>query len=277
MIHQVSGGSDPAIAAYRHIGDHAWLLKFGLFVAEGRLVVERLIAGGRYSIESVLVTPPALTALEPRLLTIDAPVMVAPTAVVTEITGFNFHRGCLALARRDAPRAASGLADGGLLLGLEGIGNPDNVGGLFRTAAAFGVTALLIDEGTADPFYRKSIRTSMGAVLDLPFATVDDWRSECDRLRQRGYRVMALTPAATAEPLHTFVQRRRALDRVLVMVGAEGPGLSPAVLDAADDRVSILTTSAVDSLNVTVAAGVALARIAEARHVRGDPEAGGVL
>jgi tRNA G18 (ribose-2'-O)-methylase SpoU len=268
VIRQVGAGSDPAIAAYRHVGDHDWLLEHGLFVAEGRFVVARLIAGGRYTIESVLVTPPAFTALEARLLTLAAPVMVAPPTLVQEITGFNFHRGCLALARRQAPRATDDVANGGLLLGLEAVGNPDNVGGLFRTAAAFGVAALLIDTRTADPFYRKSIRTSMGAVLDIPFATVNDWAIEFVRLRDLGYGVTALTPSATAEPLRTFVQRRSPLDPILVMVGAEGPGLSPAVLEAVDDRVSIPTSSAVDSLNVTVAAGIALARIAEARQGR---------
>jgi tRNA G18 (ribose-2'-O)-methylase SpoU len=272
VIHLVTAASDPAIAAYRHVGAHDWLVEHGLFVAEGRLVVERLITGGRYTIESLLVTPPAFTALEPRLLTLDTPVMVAPPALVKEITGFDFHRGCLALARRE-PRAAGDIAEGALLLGLEAVGNPDNVGGLFRTAAAFGVAALLIDGRTADPFYRKSIRTSMGAVLDTPFATIDDWAVEFDRLRHRGYRVIALTPATTAEPLHVFVQRA-GLDRALMIVGAEGSGLSQAVLRAADNRVSIPTTSAVDSLNVTVAAGVALAGIAEAHRVRGDRKGG---
>jgi tRNA G18 (ribose-2'-O)-methylase SpoU len=252
------------MAAYRHVGDHDWLLSHELFVAEGRLVVERLIAGGRYTIESVVVTPPAFTALEPRLRALDAPVMVAPPSLVNEITGFNFHRGCLALARRHVPRLADDVVNGRLLLGLEAVGNPDNVGGLFRTAAAFGVAAVLIDRRTVDPFYRKSIRTSMGAVLDMPFATIDDWGLEFARLRHRGYGVIALTPAVTAEPLNAFVQRA-GIDRLLVVVGAEGPGLSQAVLEAADCRLSIPTTAAVDSLNVTVAAGIALARLTEAR------------
>jgi tRNA G18 (ribose-2'-O)-methylase SpoU len=151
-----------------------------------------------------------------------------------------------------------------LLLGLESVGNPDNVGGLFRTAAALGVTAMLVDNRTADPFYRKAIRTSMGAVLDMPFASVDDWAAAFGTLRAAGYRIVALTPAGTAEPLSAFVHTT--LDRLLVVVGAEGAGLSSRALEAVDHRVAIPITSAVDSLNVTVAAGIALTRIAEARQ-----------
>lgn len=265
MIRQVSGAGDPVVAAYRHIGDHDWLRANGLFVGEGRLVVDRLMSSGRHRIESVLITPPAFTALERRLTALDAPVLIAMPALVNEITGFNFHRGCLALAARGVPCESPDVGNNGPLLGLEAIGNPDNVGGLFRTASAFGVGAILVDTRTADPFYRKSIRTSMGAVLDMPFATVEDWPVEFDRLRNIGYRIVALTPAATAEPLSTFVQQI-GLERLLVLVGTEGSGLSARVLDAADHRLFIPISSTVDSLNVTVAAGIALARIAEARQ-----------
>jgi tRNA G18 (ribose-2'-O)-methylase SpoU len=265
VILQVSDASDPAVSPYRHVGDPDWLVANGLFVAEGRLVVDRLISAGRHRIESLLVTPAAFKALDQHLTVLDAPVMIALPALLNEITGFNFHRGCLALAARDAPRALNDVITGGVLLGLESVGNPDNVGGLFRTAAAFGVTAMLVDNRTADPFYRKAIRTSMGAVLDMPVAGVDDWPAAFGTLRAAGYRIVALTPAGTAEPLSAFVQHT-ALDRLLVVVGAEGAGLSSRVLEAADHRVAIPITSAVDSLNVTVAAGIALARIAEARQ-----------
>jgi tRNA G18 (ribose-2'-O)-methylase SpoU len=264
VILQVSDASDPAVSPYRHVGDPDWLVANGLFVAEGRLVVDRLISAGRHRIESLLVTPAAFKALDQHLTVLDAPVMIALPALLNEITGFNFHRGCLALAARDAPRAQR-RDNRGVLLGLESVGNPDNVGGLFRTAAAFGVTAMLVDNRTADPFYRKAIRTSMGAVLDMPVAGVDDWPAAFGTLRAAGYRIVALTPAGTAEPLSAFVQHA-ALDRLLVVVGAEGAGLSSRVLEAADHRVAIPITSAVDSLNVTVAAGIALARIAEARQ-----------
>lgn len=265
MILQVRGASDPAVIPYRHVGDSDWLVANRLFVAEGRLVVDRLISGGRHRIESLLVTPAVFKALEQCLTVVDAPVMIAPPALLNEITGFNFHRGCLAFAARDRPRAVNEVITGGLLLGLEAVGNPDNVGGLFRTGAALGVSAMLVDTRTADPFYRKAIRTSMGAVLDMPFASVDDWSAAFGALRAAGYRIVALTPAATAEPLSEFVQPG-ALDRLLVVVGAEGAGLSSVVLEAADHRVAIPISSAVDSLNVVVAAGIALARIAEMRQ-----------
>ena len=265
MIYEVSGAGDPAVAPYRHVGDRRWLLANGLFVAEGRLVVDRLMSAGRYRIESVLVTPAALTALADRLTVLDAPVLIASPSLLEEITGFDFHRGCLALAARDVSPAVDGVATEGLLLGLEAVGNPDNVGGLFRTAAALGVSAVLVDTRTADPFYRKSIRTSMGAVLDLPFTMIEDWPAAFGGLRATGYRIVALTPGLTAEPLSAFVQRP-GIDRLLVLVGAEGAGLSRPLLEAADYRVRIPVGSAVDSLNVTVAAGIALARIAEARQ-----------
>lgn len=252
---------DERIEAYRRVGDHRWLRARQLFVAEGRFVVERLAAARAHRIQSVLVTPAAAAGLEQTLDTIDAPVYVAAQDVLNEITGFIFHRGCLALAERPALAPPAIPPDARLLLGLQRIGNPDNVGGLFRTAAAFGVDLVLLDAATGDPFYRKAIRTSMGAVLEMPFAQVPDWPSTVAALRAGGVPTAALTPDASAIPLDDFV-RRRPFDRLLLMVGAEGPGLSPEVLDAATARVRIETTSRVDSLNVVVAAGIALARLA---------------
>jgi tRNA G18 (ribose-2'-O)-methylase SpoU len=263
VILQVSRADDPAVTAYRFLGDPQWLRARGLFVAEGRLVVDRLLAGGRYRVESVLATPAALGALESRLIAVDAPVLIAPPAMLEEITGFNFHRGCLALAERQAPADLDAIAGGRLLLGLEAIGNPDNIGSLFRTAAAFGVDGVLVDGRTADPFYRKSLRTSMGAVLDLPFTEVVDWPAVFDRLRAQGFTVVALTPHPTALALLDFT-KVLPVARLLLMVGAEGPGLTPDAIQAADYRLRIPVVG-VDSLNVTVAAGIALARIVETR------------
>ena len=143
------------------------------------------------------------------------------------------------------------------MLALEGVGNPDNVGGLFRTAAAFGADGVLLDQQSGDPLYRKAIRTSMGAALRLPFVRTEDWRGTIAAFRERGFRVIALTPSASAVDL-AEVPPVRQDERVVVMVGAEGPGLDPASLEAADLRVRIPIDDAVDSLNVVVAAGIAL-------------------
>jgi tRNA G18 (ribose-2'-O)-methylase SpoU len=265
VIIEIEGADDPRLEPYRHVGDHHWLRSHGLFVAEGRLVVERLIAAVSFQLHSVLSSPTALAAMRGPLGAVDAPIYVAAKARVNEITGFNFHRGCLALARRPQPLGLDALPDARLLLGLEGIGNPDNVGGLFRTAAAFGIGAILLDDATGDPFYRKAVRTSMGSTLVLPFATVSGWLSVFAALRERDVTIAALTPQLPATGVDDFAAQIGGAKAVLVMVGAEGAGLSQEVLEAADARVRIPTVGDVDSLNVTVAAGVALARLARLR------------
>ena len=258
MIRAVDAPDDPRIAPYAKVGDHRWLVERELFVAEGRLLVERLLDARRFEIHSVLVTPPALAALRDRLESLHADVFVAPTPVLNAITGFNFHRGCLALARRPAPLALDPFFSARRLLILEGVGNPDNVGGLFRAAAALGADGILLDVRSADPFYRKALRTSMGAALRVPFAWIDDWPGGLTRFRERGFRVVALTPDASARSLEDAVASLGHYAPLALLVGAEGPGLSGPALAAADDRVRIPIAPGVDSLNVVVAAAIAL-------------------
>jgi tRNA G18 (ribose-2'-O)-methylase SpoU len=195
------------------------------------------------------------------LLPLEVPVYVAPQSLLNETAGYDFHRGCVALAGRPAPRSLdSVVSDAALLLGMERIGNPDNVGGLFRTAAAFGVNGILLDARSSDPYYRKSIRTSMAAVLDMPFATIDDWPATLHPLRDRKFDIVALTPSPGAIDLDEFITVSRSA-RTLVLVGAEGSGLSEEILTAPVVRVRIPMAAGVDSLNVVVAAGVALSRL----------------
>jgi tRNA G18 (ribose-2'-O)-methylase SpoU len=259
--------SDPRLESYARIGDANWLRREGLFVAEGRLVVERLIGARRFAIESILTTPAALQALSGQFATAGARVHVVNPDTMRQVTGFNFHRGCLALARRPAMPAVDSLLEGeGVLLVLEAVGNPDNIGGLFRTAAAFGVRGVLVNAASADPLYRKAVRTSMGAVLQVPWTIGEPWPDVLAAVRSRGWRVAALTPHPDAPSIDRFAaagHRRTAL-----LVGAEGPGLSDAALAAADDRVRIPIAPSTDSLNVTVAAGIALHALAAA----GGPE-----
>ena len=186
--------------------------------------------------------------------------MVADPAILQEVTGFNFHRGCLALAWRPPEEPSTGrFLEAQVLLALEGIGNPDNVGGLFRVAAAFGVDGLVLDPTSGDPFYRKAVRTSMGAVLNMPFERLAPWPAALASYRGMDFKVVALTPRPDAIPLQQVAATLNG--PLIVMLGAEGPGLSDPALAAADLLVRIPITSDVDSLNVTVAAGVALASL----------------
>jgi tRNA G18 (ribose-2'-O)-methylase SpoU len=173
------------------------------------------------------------------------------------VTGFDFHRGCLALGWRDpAEVPLEHLVLATRLLALEGVGNPDNVGGLFRTAFALGVAAVLLDPATADPLYRKAIRTSMGATLRVPFRRLPAWPRDLETLRGYGFRVMALTPHPDARPLNEVTIGDA--DRIVIVVGSEGHGLTGSSLTQADVAVRIPVDPRADSLNVVVAAGIAL-------------------
>ena len=261
MIHWIDSADDPRLDPYRHVADPAWIRDRHLFVAEGRLVVERLLALGRFAVHSILVNRATHAAIGGALSTAGAPVLVCSnSSLLATITGFNFHRGCLALATRPPLGSLADLLTCRCVLALEAVGNPDNIGGLFRTAAALGAQGVLLDQRSGDPLYRKAIRTSMGAVLRLPFVRVGNWRETLASFREHGFRVIALTPSPSAVDL-SEVPRLGADDRVMVMVGAEGPGLNPASLDEADLRVRISIDDAVDSLNVVVAAGIALDRL----------------
>jgi tRNA G18 (ribose-2'-O)-methylase SpoU len=186
-----------------------------------------------------------------------ADVLVVDQATMNGIAGFNIHRGCLAIAERPEPLTLRQLplATLGRAVVLEGVNNPDNVGGIFRSAAAFGVDAVVLGPGCSDPLYRKSVRTSMAATLAVPSAAAGDWPAAVRVLREHGLRVLALTPASNATSLDALP---RDLDRVALLVGTEGDGLTQEALDAADDRVRIPMRGSADSLNVTVAASIAL-------------------
>jgi tRNA G18 (ribose-2'-O)-methylase SpoU len=250
---------DSRVADYRLIPTPALLAAAGLFVAEGRLTLERLIEQPRFRIRSVLLTPTARTALDPVLSGLDAaiPVYIVSRTAMSTLVGFEMHRGCLALAERPGPMHAVDLdlSRARRVLVLEGISNPDNVGGLFRSAAAFGVTAVLLGRDCGDPLYRKAIRTSMGGALQVPFAAARPWPQMLTTLAESGFRVVALTPANTARPLDQYA---RDVKRVALVLGAEGHGLSAEALAAIDEHVRIPMPGVADSLNVVVAASIAL-------------------
>jgi tRNA G18 (ribose-2'-O)-methylase SpoU len=255
---------DPCLAEYRNVSDPVLMERHGLFVAEGRLVVSRIIESRGYTIRSVLVNEAARRALGTPLESMDGrvPVYVCQTDDFRSITGYHLHRGCLALVERPPARRAADLLRGArTAIVLEGVGNADNVGGIFRNAAAFGVDAVLFGPGCCDPLYRKAIRTSMAAVLAVPFAAAAPWPDALEVVRAAGMTVAALTPRDDGGSIDEFMRSNP--ERVAWLVGSESDGLSEPALAAADVRVRIPIRRSVDSLNVSVAVGIALARTTE--------------
>jgi len=262
-LERIECANDARAAVYREIGDGELLRARGVFVAEGRLVVRRVIEDG-WAIESVLVNDAAFRDLAASLdrLAPDVQVLVCRTSGFEELTGFNIHRGCLALVRRRPPLPLAALvAEATLLVVLEGVGNADNVGGVFRNAAAFDADGVLLSPTTCDPLYRKAIRTSMGAALRVPFARAadQDWPGAIAHLRAAGFTIVALTPREPSESLDAFAARPRPA-RLALVIGTEGAGLTPTVEASADHRIRIPISSRVDSLNLAVASGIALAQ-----------------
>ena len=228
----------------------------GLVLAEGVPVVQRLLASA-YPLRAVLGVPPRLAALASDLAEVTAPVYQASADLMAEVVGFHLTRGVLASAdRAPEPAVPELLARARRVLVLEGVNDHENLGALFRNAAALGIDAVLLGPRCADPLYRRSVRVSMGHVLRVPFARVE----RLAPLRAAGFTVLALTPHPTAVPLSTVDP---AAPRLALLVGAEGPGLSPEALAAADLLVRIPMAEGVDSLNVATAAAIAI------HHLRG--------
>ena len=250
-----------ALDDYRDIAHPDRLAARGLFVAEGRLVVDRLVGLGTYRLRSLLLSDAAAAALAGVVARAPAevPVYVAGHAVMNGVVGFNIHRGCLALAERPAmlPLAPADLDTATRILVLEGVNNPDNVGGLFRAGAALGASLVVLGPDCGDPLYRKAIRTSMGATLSLPWRSAARWPEALADVRRAGLSVVACTPSADAPSLYDVALPARAA----VLVGAEGPGLSAGALANADLRVRIPMHGQMDSLNVATAAAIVLSAL----------------
>jgi tRNA G18 (ribose-2'-O)-methylase SpoU len=196
--------------------------------------------------------------LEPLLRTVpeDVPVYVAGDDVITEVTGFHVHRGALAAMQRPAPLAVDDVVTGTRrLLVLEGTVDHTNCGAAFRSAAGLGFDAVLLDPRAADPLYRRAVRVSMGAVFDLPWARLTAWPGDLDRLRRAGIVLAGLSPDPQAEPLAEFAGHPP--QRLALIVGTEGPGLSEHARRAVDVTVQIPMAGRIDSLNVAAAVAVA--------------------
>ena len=186
-----------------------------------------------------------------------APYFVVSAELMAQVVGFHLNRGVLATADRVAfPPAADLLTTATSVAVLEGVGDPENLGAIFRNAAALGVGAVLLAAGCGDPLYRRSVRVSMGTVLGLPFAPLAWPADGLELLRRNGFRLIALTPSG-----EVTLRESNAGGRVAIIVGSEGPGLTPAALQGADERISIPMARGVDSLNVATAAAIAFATL----------------
>ena len=257
---EIQNPDDPRIAAYRDIRERDLTGRQGLFVAEGEVVLRMLLS------PASLCRPVSLLPAKKRLARFEAQipedvtVFVADQAVLDAIAGFHLHRGLLALGEKPNVRSVDGLlSDVGadaVVLAASGIGNHDNMGGLFRNAAAFGVAGMVLDSLCCDPFYRKAIRVSVGAVLRVPHAVSDNCEAMVARLDAAGFEVIALTPGAGERLSDLKPAGCRA-----ILVGSEGPGLPQSVIQRCR-AVRIPMSGGFDSLNVAVTAAIALHQLA---------------
>jgi len=260
---RIDAADDPRLADYRDLTDVALRRVLepagGLYIAESAKVIARATGAG-HRVRSVLVQEKWVADIEP--LVADAPVYVVSDAVAEQVTGYAVHRGALAAMHRPIlPPAAQVVAGARTVLVLEDIVDHTNVGAAFRAAAGLGVDAVLVTPRCADPLYRRSVRVSMGTVFQVPWTRLPAWLeaegpSGSEILHDAGLHVVALALADDAVPLDVFAAARP--DRVALLLGAEGDGLSRRALAAADTVVTIPMAGGVDSLNVASAAAVAL-------------------
>jgi tRNA G18 (ribose-2'-O)-methylase SpoU len=228
----------------------------GLVIAEGVLVVQRMLAS-RFTPLALLGTERRLAELKADLVGVGAPYYRASADVMAQVVGFHLNRGVLAAARRVPEPSVAQVIDGArTVVVLEGVNDHENLGSIFRNAAGLGVDAVVFGSGCADPLYRRAVRVSMGHALLVPYARATDWPAELNLLREHEFRLLAMTPDERAQPLPTAMAAVRH-QRVAVLVGAEGPGLSEKAMRACDIRVRIPMARGTDSLNVATAAALA--------------------
>jgi tRNA G18 (ribose-2'-O)-methylase SpoU len=258
-IIEITDAADERLGDFRGLTDaDVRADRRGVVIAEGVNVVERMIHSP-YPVRAVIGVPARLEALARALASLDIPAFAMDKWLLSEVVGFHVTRGVLASADRpSAPDATELLRTARRVAVLESLNDFENLGALFRNAAAFGIDAVLLDPQCADPLYRRSVRVSMGHVLRVPFAVLPGaWPESLALVRSAGLRVLAMTPRAGSMAIGAVT----APDRWAMLFGAEGPGLSEAALAAADLHVRIPMATGVDSLNVATAAAVAFAAL----------------
>jgi len=261
----VSDPDDPRIEPYRAVRERDLVGRQHRFIAEGEVVLRVLLKQRRFEIESLLLAENRVEGLSDVLegLPPDVPVYTASRKVMDAIVGFPIHRGILAVARR-APLPSvesflAGMSQDALVVGLIGLANHDNVGGIFRNAAAFGAQGVLLDPESCDPLYRKAVRVSVGGALVVPFTRAASADAMVQALQAASFDILALSPSGTENLAQVKPSRRMAL-----LLGAEGPGLPPDLL-ARTRTVSIPMSSGFDSLNVATTSGIALHHLTSRR------------
>lgn len=263
--------TDERIAVFQGLRDHVLRQRRELpdgdmasvFVAEGDVVVERALRAG-YRLRSLLIdgkrTKPLPAVIDP-----DIDVYACAPAVLERITGYHLHRGVLAcFHRRELPTPAEVLNEAMTVVVTENVTNPTNLGVVLRCAAALAVDAYLLDPTTSDPLYRRCGRVSMGEAYGMPYARLERFPDGLAPLQTHGFELVALTPDPDAEPLRDY--RPGPNTRTALLLGAEGPGLTPATLEACHRRVRIPMSGEADSINVGSAAAVAFYALAESRR-----------
>ena len=256
-IEHIADSSDERLHGYRDLTDVALRARFepesGVYIAESASVIERALAAGHVPI-SVLMEDKWLERMAPVLSAVeDVPVYVGDKKVLEEITGFHVHRGALALMRRPVlPALTEVITGASRLVVLEDIVDHTNVGAIIRSAAGLGFDGVLVSPRCADPLYRRSVRVSMGTVFDIPWTRLAAWPQDLRLLRDCGFTIAAMTPRHDAIDLDRFDPP----EKVALVLGTEGDGLTTHAIDQADVRVRIPMRRGVDSLNVAAAAAV---------------------
>ncbi|RST86083.1 RNA methyltransferase [Aquibium carbonis] len=260
-IIRIDDPGDPRLADYRHIRERDLVGREGRFIAEGRVVLNVLLGASRFQAESLLLLENRLDGASDLLerAADRLPVYVASQPVLDAIAGFHVHRGILGIGRRtDEPSLDGFLAElppRALVLVLVGISNHDNVGAIFRNASAFEADAILLDETSCDPLYRKAIRVSVGGALKVPYWRGGSVDAILASLGDRGFDCLALSPAGA-----TDIAAFQAGERTALLLGSEGTGLPPELLGPLS-TIRIAMSKGFDSLNVATAAAIALHRL----------------
>jgi tRNA G18 (ribose-2'-O)-methylase SpoU len=254
QIHLLDDPGDQRLADYRALKEHRLAESSGRFVAESELVVRKLLASGLV-VRSLLATAPRLRTLDEVLRAHpgDFPVYLVPQRIVDAVAGFHVHRGCLAVAER--PPRAELPPQARTIVVLEGLTDIENVGAMARNAAALGADGLVLSPRSADPFYRKAIRVSAGAVFVLPILRLARWPEDLLDLRDRlGFTLVGAVLDSQATPVDRFARP----ERMALLLGSEGPGLLPATRQLCHALVTIPMAPGADSLNVATAGAIVL-------------------
>lgn len=268
---RIEHADDPRIDEFRSIRERDLVGRHGRFIAEGTVVLRMLAAahkrGGEFLAEKILILENRLSGVAEILseFPADVSVYVANSTVLDGIVGFHLHRGILAVGRRVREplvcELLASLPERALVAAAIGISNHDNIGSIFRNAAAFGVSAVLLDESCCDPLYRKALRVSVGAVLQVPYARGGTMQELVSGLFDNGFAVWGLSPAGRTE-----IRKVQAAPRMALLTGSEGHGLPPELMEKIE-TAGIAQVPGLDSLNAATATGIALYQIASAQEI----------